>query len=111
MSSAPIFDRAGVMMRLENDEELFKELLEVFHEEHPVIMAEIEKCAAAKDKAGLALKAHSLKGALGNVGAVRAAEAARVIEFAAKAGDLSNVGTLVPELKAQVVAFVEAVKS
>ena len=105
-----IYDREGVMSRLDNDEELFRELLVVFEEEWPKIIQVIETAIAKGDSATVALHAHSLKGALGNVGADRAAVVAKTLEFCGKDSKLAEAPALLTKLVAAVQEYRNALR-
>ena len=100
-----VFDRAGVMSRLDNDTELFHELLGVFEEEWPKIIREIESGISTGNVENVTLHAHSLKGALGNVGAAQAATAAKTLEICGKGGDLTAAPKLVTDLVDAIQRF------
>lgn len=66
--------------RVEGDIELLKELAELFLQECPRMLAEIEHAIAAGDPQALQHAAHTLKGSVSNFAASRAAEASLVLE-------------------------------
>jgi HPt (histidine-containing phosphotransfer) domain-containing protein len=66
-----------------------------------VRIAHIRVHAEAQDAAALAEQAHSLRGAAGNVGAVRLAALLEQVESAAKRGDLGAASALAAGLEAE----------
>lgn len=58
----------------------FRELVEIFLQDTPARIAEIEAGLATGDSKALARAAHSIKGSSGNFGAARLSDAARQIE-------------------------------
>jgi len=67
-------------------------VLEAFWTSADDLVLQARAALAAGDAEGLDRAGHALKGAALNVGAVAVAEAARRIEAAARAGELSPVG-------------------
>jgi CheY-like chemotaxis protein/HPt (histidine-containing phosphotransfer) domain-containing protein len=74
------FDIDELSERVEGDKALVVDLLRLFHEQSPRLLAEIRRCAAASDSAGLQRAAHSFKGACANLGARPAMRAAAALE-------------------------------
>ena len=105
ISTPAIFDKPGVMGRLDGDEDLFRELLVVFREEYPSLDTALTTAVTQRDNAAVTLNAHSLKGALGNVGAARAQEAAKQLECAGRAGEVARYEGLVQGLRAEVAQY------
>jgi HPt (histidine-containing phosphotransfer) domain-containing protein len=84
----PVFDVPDVLNRVEDDRELLAELVTLFLEDYPRQLDKIDE-ALSQHKAHLVERlAHSLKSALANLSAKRAADAARQLETMARAGDL-----------------------
>jgi HPt (histidine-containing phosphotransfer) domain-containing protein len=67
------------------DEEGVRELIEIFLEDLPAAVADLE--SAGDDLVRLAKAAHSIKGSSANLAAARASSAAAAVEMAARAGD------------------------
>jgi len=83
---------AALLARFRGDADLLKELVDLFFEESPRILSEIERAIAARDAAALHMAAHTLKGSVGNFMAHEAAEAALRLEKIARSGDLEDAG-------------------
>ena len=77
------------------DSELVSELAVLFIDSTPPLMAEIRDALARGDAAGVALAAHSVKGASANMTAEPLARAAAALEDAGKRRDLAAMLTLV----------------
>ena len=97
----PIFDRAGMLARLTDDEELAALIVARFCESTPRQIEAIRSSLDAGDAADLRLAAHSIKGAAANVGAERLRRVASALEQAAQAGDLSAARVHLAELELQ----------
>ena len=100
-SQLPVFDKAGMMARLMDDEDLARMVVEGFLEDIPRQIAALKGYLETGDAAGAERQAHTIKGASANVGGERLREVAFEMEKAARAGDLSTAGRLMAELEAQ----------
>jgi len=65
---------------LGGDEELFRELCEIFIEESPKLLQKLRQAIAESDPDAVMRAAHSLKGELGYLGAEAAVQASRRLE-------------------------------
>lgn len=83
----PPFDRAAVLAHLDGDEDLMREVAELFLETCPQMMADTQAALATGDWDTVARAAHTLKGSLGNFGAEAAYDASLKLEKAAKQSD------------------------
>jgi two-component system, sensor histidine kinase and response regulator len=77
-------DLATLLARVEDDWELLHEMVELFLESSPSLMAEIEAGAARRDRRTVERAAHALKGAMQSISAVPAAHAAAIVEERAR---------------------------
>jgi two-component system, sensor histidine kinase and response regulator len=77
-------DRASLLERVEGDEELLVEMVNLFQQDAPNLLAAIRDSLQAGDMTVLERSAHSLKGAAGNLSAKAAAAAASQLEKDAK---------------------------
>ena len=96
------FDRAAVIENLGGDEELFRQIAAMFVADWPETQARLRRALQAGDAEVLRTAAHSVKGAVMNFAAEPAALAARTLEMACKAGDLTQA-------PAQVEALIQAI--
>lgn len=78
------FDLEGLLERLDGDEELAEQMIELYLEDCPEQLTLLEEHLAQKDYKQIGLVAHGLKGASANVGASNIREAAASLELAAK---------------------------
>jgi two-component system, sensor histidine kinase and response regulator len=75
-----LWDKAEALDRLGGDEELLRELCQIFLEESPKLMQKLRRAIADADAEAAMRAAHSLKGELGYLGAAGASQAARTLE-------------------------------
>ncbi|WP_437632859.1 response regulator [Sorangium sp. So ce854] len=102
LTSRPMFDRTRALERTGGDADLLRELAEVFLEECPRWMAEIDEAVTAGDARKLQRAAHSLKGGVDSFGARGAFEAAFALERMARANELGSLAEAQFALRAQV---------
>jgi two-component system sensor histidine kinase/response regulator len=102
------FDLTGALDRLEQDKELLIELVQLFSGEYPQQIAQLEQHVRAADKKQIEATAHSMKSALGNIGADAAFRFAASIERAAREGSTVDFSAQCSQLRALVAAFQQA---
>ena len=106
-----VWNLAELLDRVDNDQELLRDLLNIFKEDFPRTMQSLESAVAAADLKEVSRLSHSLKGMLSSLGATRAAAAAAKLEALAAAGETASLRgaldalaheaeRLVPELNA-----------
>ncbi|MFS8069533.1 MAG: response regulator, partial [Byssovorax sp.] len=86
ISRPPIFNLTEALSRVDGDEDLLKELIEVFAEEYPAWIADLRASVAAADAPWVRRAAHTIKGAVDNCGAGSAFDAAFRLERMAGEG-------------------------
>ncbi|WP_129353991.1 response regulator [Sorangium cellulosum] len=101
-ASRPMFDRTRALERTGGDADLLRELAEVFLEECPRWMADIDEAVSAGDARKLQRAAHSLKGGVDSFGARGAFEAAFALEKMARNSDLGGLPEAQFALRAQI---------
>ncbi len=117
-SVAPAFEPDEILARVEGNRELLAELVDIFRDESPRMLAELRRCCEAGDPGGVRDAAHALKGCVGNFGALAAADAALALEHLGRDEDLRESGPRLAELEREVehlsiglVRMVEEVKA
>jgi PAS domain S-box-containing protein len=100
-SEAPVFDKAGMMARMMDDEDFARTMVEVFLKDLPMEIETLRGCLKAGDSSGAERQAHSIKGASANAGGEALRAVAIEMEKAGKAGDLGAVTARLPELETQ----------
>ena len=73
-------DLSAALSRVGGDEELLKEIAEIFLDQCPEALHDVRAAVEANDHEALQHAAHSLKGSVGNFGAQQAFEAAYRLE-------------------------------
>lgn len=108
-SAIPIFDRADIMERLMDDEELIRIAIDSFLEDIPQQITALQEFIKTGDAIGVELKAHTIKGASANLSAERLRKTAGQIEHAARTGDLAAAQAQLADLNVQFEALRVAV--
>ena len=104
----PVFDKAGMMARLMDDEDLARTVVEGFLEDIPKQIEALKGYLEAGDAARAERQAHTIKGASANVGGEALRAVAFEMEKAGKTGDLEAVTARLPELETQFARLKEA---
>jgi HPt (histidine-containing phosphotransfer) domain-containing protein len=109
--SEPVWNVAELLERVDNDQELLRELLTIFKEDFPESFRSLSTAVNSGDLKGASRLSHMLKGMLSSLGATRAAAAASRLEALSSAGETaplldalstleSEADRLLPELEA-----------
>lgn len=91
-----LIDLDELVLGLEEDWEIIREIFDVFVEEAPGRREKFEKALAEDDFEAMILLAHSLKGASGTIKAEPLRQACYVLEQAARAGDAAKTAEFTP---------------
>ena len=100
-----ILDADYVLDRVDGDVALLQELVTMFLEDCPRMMAEIEAAVGRGDGGAVSRAAHALKGSIGNFVSGGPFEAAQRLETLGREGDLSDLGEAWIALRNAVARF------
>ena len=106
-SSAKFFDAEEAFERVDNDKELFFELVDMFFEDYEDSLKGVQEAADNKEARHLEERSHSMKSALGNLGAMKGFYDAKFLEFAGKNENFEGVSERLESLKASIAKFKE----
>jgi two-component system, sensor histidine kinase and response regulator len=101
----PFVDRAAVLERVGGDEALLSEIIEIFLDEYPWLVAEIGSSVERHDAGALERSAHALKGSVSNFGAPSATQAAFDLELMGRRNDLDLAPVVIETLKSELFAL------
>ena len=93
------FNRAELLERMMDDEELLQEVVDTFLADVPHQLETIRNAREQRDADTLAGQAHTLKGAAANMAAEPMRAAAERLERAGKSGDWAQAAQLLEELE------------
>jgi two-component system sensor histidine kinase/response regulator len=94
----PPINMVVAMRNMEGDKDLLAELVEIFVEDYPLRLSEINEALAREDAKTVEHTAHSLKGALGNLGAEAGQRLALRLETLGRDGNLEEAKSAVDDL-------------
>ena len=94
-----VFDWAAFLERLEGDEELCRELVDLFMRDVPEQVEQLKQGLDNDDAEMVERRAHTIKGASANIGARALSEVAFEIELAGKEQELGKARLLVGKLE------------
>ena len=100
-SESPM-DLAAALARVDGDRAFLGEMVVIFLEESPRLLAQIRQAVAASDSAGLVVPAHSLKNWMGNFVAPAALGATTDLEAMGHAKTLAKAGTVLAALEREI---------
>jgi len=106
-SETKTWDRQETLEMLGGDENLLREVIEIFQEEAPKQLATLRRAIERDDAATVEKTAHSLKGELGYLGVSSIAQAARELEEKGRASCLAGVAGLFERLEISVLDLLE----
>ncbi|PIZ47468.1 MAG: hypothetical protein COY42_08460 [Armatimonadetes bacterium CG_4_10_14_0_8_um_filter_66_14] len=89
IGDAVVFDRAAALDRFAGDEDLLRRVVRAFFDSSPALLSAAQDAVTRGEAEALTTAAHTLKGALGNLSAHAAYEAALQLEQLARSGDLT----------------------
>jgi len=101
----PAWNLPELLERVDNDQELLRDLLNIFKEDFPLTMRSLESAVAAEDLKNAARLAHALKGMLSSLGGVRTAAAAARLEVIASAGETASLKGALEDLKCEAASL------
>ncbi|MGE3177824.1 MAG: Hpt domain-containing protein [Vicinamibacterales bacterium] len=103
--SQPAFDADEVCRWYDNDMESIQELVGLVLADLPRYAKELEAAADAGDLTTVARFAHTIKGAVGNVCALRLCGVAEALELGARDGDTARVAGLRHDFRRSTMAL------
>ena len=94
-----IFDKQTLLERVGGNEEIVKSIVNLFLEEIPNQLNDLNQALADNDQEKSTREAHSLKGASANFGAKILEKVSLSVEMACRSGDLNKAKDIFPTLK------------
>ncbi len=90
--------------------DFLKELIEIFLQDIPERLKELDEALAKSDAPIVSRAAHTIKGSSSNFGAKRLAKVAHEIELSGKNANLAAAGEATPRLKAEFGLVADGLK-
>jgi two-component system sensor histidine kinase/response regulator len=104
-------DVIQLLDRLDDDRVLLAELVEIFRREHRENLQAAQRAISSRDAEGLQRAGHTLKGALGNLSALRASDLAAELEVMGKNGALAGAQELINKLVLELTTVMQALET
>jgi PAS domain S-box-containing protein len=104
-------DWDAALLRLNGDEDLLRDLVEVFLEEYPKCLAAIHEGLESQDQGHVRRAAHTLKGSLGHFVAKGGVAAAAHVELLAAGGETAALPSAVQALEAELERIAPALRA
>jgi HPt (histidine-containing phosphotransfer) domain-containing protein len=104
----PVWDKAGMLERLDGDRDLTKTIMEIFLDDTPQQIEALQQHLATCNGPGVGLQAHTIRGASATVGGEALRAVALATEKAGKAGDLDSVRAHMDDLQREFARLKEA---
>ena len=105
-----MIESAGALERLGDDEELLREIREIFSDDAPKQMEALKRAIDTNDVVLTERQAHSLKSAAANIGAELMRDKAFEIELAARDKNLNNLQMLYEKLEHEMQRVLMALR-
>lgn len=105
-----IINRDELRERLDNDMELFIELVEIFVNDSAKLLNNIDEAIKKEDSSSVGKTAHTLKGAVSNFSAIKAYESALELEKIGKNGEIDKAPVTFETLKKEVEILIQALE-
>lgn len=105
MSEPKIFDLKAAMMRVDDDRDLLKELIDIFLGDEARAVEAIAAAVSAADPVALKDSAHAIKSGLGNLGAMRCHGAALELEMLGRSETTAGAAELFSNFKKELDLF------
>lgn len=101
MTNTQVLDIESTLTRLNGDQEFLTALLQVFIDDLPAKLSNLDAAIQADDAKSVSRHAHSLKGACATIGAQQLHHGAFELETAARHEDFSTIHSTFPKVKDQ----------
>jgi two-component system sensor histidine kinase/response regulator len=109
-SRSNIWTVTQALEQLDGDERLLHDIANIFFEEAPKLLATLRESIADRNSEMVERTAHSLKGQLGYLGVVGAAQKSRELEEVGHRGEFQKANLVLAELEAEVTAIIEVMR-
>ncbi len=107
---APVFDPRALLTRFGGDEDLMREVIEMFRGSAAEMLDDIRRAAAANDTGAVERAAHAIKGSLGELCAGEAQSLARDLEHAGREGRGGEITARLGALEGSVAELLVALE-
>jgi HPt (histidine-containing phosphotransfer) domain-containing protein len=99
--SEPVWNLPELLERVDNDQVLLRELLDIFKEDFPETLRSLKTAVTDEDLKSSSRLSHTLKGMLSSLGATRAAAAASKLEALSSVGGTASLHAALNALESE----------
>ena len=110
-SPEPVWNLPELLTRIDNDQELLRELLIIFKKDFPSHVCSLTEAIATGNLRNVTALSHTLKGMFANLAANRAAAAAACLEQTARAGESATLKQTYENLNAEIANLLSEVEA
>ena len=110
MAEPLVFDEDAALKRVDGDLDLYGELRDIFFEEYPDMLEQLKSAVKSSEGKKVQECAHSMKSALGNLGAMKAYALAQVIEQNGAQNRLEIIETNIKNLENEIEKYRETIE-
>jgi PAS domain S-box-containing protein len=103
--SPPELDREAILSRLDGDETLLREIVDLFLTRSPELVEQIHQALTAGNCRAVCATAHSLKGSVSTFSRAEVFETLQAIEDSAASGDLKKASAIFSDLQHELSRF------
>ena len=97
--SLPVFDYDDFLERMDGDMDLLKEVVEIFLEDAPNLVAALRLAVRAGNAEAMERAAHTLKGAAANISAKRLQQLSHIMQEMIKKGQIAHLERLFGDIE------------
>ena len=105
-----VWEKTEALERLDGDEELLKELCQIFLQEYPALLQKLRKAISESDAESVQRTAHSLKGEVSYLGAPDATKTAKSLEDMGRERKLSQALKAFTVLERELVELQQVIQ-
>ena len=110
-SVGPIFDLSEALNRVDEDIDFLREVIEVFIEDYPNQIRQLQEGVASGDADAVERAAHTLKSSLANLAGKRASDVAYRLEVLGREGNLEAAKGALANLEQEVKVLEQTLRS
>lgn len=96
---SPVFDYEDFLHRIDGDVDLLKEVIEIFLEDTPALLANLYAGIRSGDAEAVERAAHTLKGSAANISAKRLQQLSHHVQQALKKNDVAYLELFIEDLE------------
>ena len=110
-SGREVFDPTSLLERVSGDRELLRELVDLFAQEYPEMLSDIESAVKGGNASALQRAGHKMKGSVLQFSANSAGAIAGALEVMGKNGSLTGAAEDYLKLRTELASLLEGLKS